>query len=374
MTSTRNLRILYVINQLAVGGTELFLLRKMKKLKERGHFVALAYVEERGEAIHTYLEQFIAKDDLYRVTYEFDDISKLIDELKINIVHTVQGHPFFLRSSSKMQNPPLRFSTITANVWEADKKFDHEKFTDVIITKSEGFLDIIQERISKPAKTLKAIQNGVDLEEFVPWIPNPSQRSELLKELKLPDNAKVILHLSRIVPFKNIQASMNIAKRMTRNDPDLFFIHIGACPPKHEDYLKTLLKKQEEDELKGRFIFLGEKTDIKKYLALSELVLLTTRSHEGTPNALLEALACAKPVVSFDCIGISDVVRDGITGYRVPVHDVEEAIIRIKTLLNSKVLHRAMGIAARKYAESNFDINTAVSQYEELYQESLKFA
>lgn len=368
--SAKHLKILYVVNVLCIGGTELFLLRKIRQLRMRGHFVALAYVEERGEEVRSFLEAYLENKEVYRVSYQFDEILELIKKLEIDVLHTVQAHPFFIRSARKCQQKLSCFSTVTANVWEADQKFDHRRYTDAIITKSSDFKKIIFDKLSKPPKNIVSIPNGADLEEFSPNLVSKEQVAAKLQELQLPENAKIILHVSRVVPFKNIEASINIAARLIEESELIYFLHVGGYPESQENYYQSLRRLVDERGLAKRYLFLGEQSDIKIFLALAKIFLLTTKTHEGTPNAVLEALSMGKPVVAFNCQGIKDLVLDGQTGFRVPIDEVNEAVGRIKLLLEHKTLYRAISENCSSFVRANFSIEKAIEAYESLYLKS----
>lgn len=368
LVNTRQIRILYIVNVMCIGGTELFLLRKIKQLRERGHFAALAYVEERGSEIHSLLKLHLDDKEVYRASYQFDEIVDLVRSLEINVLHAVQAHPFFIRSAKKQIPELICISTVTANVWEADQKFDHQRYTDAIVTKSEGFRDIISEKLAKPPKEIVSIPNGVDLGEFnSKKVPN-ELRAGKLKELGIPENSKIVLHVSRIVPFKNIEFSLEIAKKLIKEDEQIYFLHLGGFPESQEDYYRSLVKFVEEHGLENRYLFLGEEKNVRLFLALSKIFLLTTKTHEGTPNALLEALSMGKPIVAFDCRGIKDLVLDGQTGFRVQIDNIEEAASRIKMLLEHLTLYKTLSEQCVSFVRENFSIDQAVDSYEDLYR------
>ena len=73
------------------------------------------------------------------------------------------------------------------------------------------------------------------------------------------------------------------------------------------------------------------------------------------------------PVVGSDAGGLPEVVRHGETGYLLPVGDVEGMAARAIEILKDDERRRAMGEAARHRAESLFDADRIVSQYEAVY-------
>jgi glycosyltransferase involved in cell wall biosynthesis len=93
---------------------------------------------------------------------------------------------------------------------------------------------------------------------------------------------------------------------------------------------------------------------------------------EGLPNVLLEAAACARPMVATDVPGCREVVESGVTGLLVPARDAAALAAAIGQLLDDPGLARQMGLRARELAEREFGINTVVERTLGVYRELLQ--
>ena len=81
-------------------------------------------------------------------------------------------------------------------------------------------------------------------------------------------------------------------------------------------------------------------------------VVLVPSWYESYGLVALEAMACGAPVVAARTGGLSSLVRDGETGYLVPLHTPESYADRVEVLLANDALREAMGRAGRRRAEA----------------------
>jgi len=81
---------------------------------------------------------------------------------------------------------------------------------------------------------------------------------------------------------------------------------------------------------------------------------VSTSYQEGMPNGVLEAMACALPVVATDADGTPDVVQDGVTGYLCPMGDLDTLVTRCRTLIARPALRQRMGHAGRLRVQQHF--------------------
>jgi glycosyltransferase involved in cell wall biosynthesis len=81
---------------------------------------------------------------------------------------------------------------------------------------------------------------------------------------------------------------------------------------------------------------------------------VNTSYQEGMPNGVLEAMACALPVVATDADGTADLVQDGVTGYLCPMGDLDALVARCRTLITRPTLRQRMGQAGRRRVQQYF--------------------
>jgi glycosyltransferase involved in cell wall biosynthesis len=84
---------------------------------------------------------------------------------------------------------------------------------------------------------------------------------------------------------------------------------------------------------------------------------VNTSYQEGMPNGVLEAMACALPVVATDADGTPDVVQDGVTGYLCPMGDLDALVTHCRTLIEQPVLRQRMGQAGRRRVQQHFHLH-----------------
>lgn len=141
-----------------------------------------------------------------------------------------------------------------------------------------------------PASRLEVVVNGV-----APAPPRP--RDQARAELGIPASATVVLCPARMVDQKRHDL---LVKAWARQDPAALLLLAGGGP--NERSIRQLVARH---HLEDRVRLLGERRDMSRLLAASDLVVLAT-DWEGLPIAALEAMAAGVPVVASDVPGVRD--------------------------------------------------------------------
>ena len=101
-------------------------------------------------------------------------------------------------------------------------------------------------------------------------------------------------------------------------------------------------------------------------------ILVHTSDYEGMPNVILEAMACALPVISTRAGAAPDLVDDGVTGFLTEIGDVEAIAEKMVYLAERPALRREMGRAGREKVLARYDLNDLEDRLVSLYRSLLQ--
>ena len=111
----------------------------------------------------------------------------------------------------------------------------------------------------------------------------------------------------------------------------------------------------------------GYADDVVGIWRQSDIAVLPARSREGMPRALLEAAACARPLVVSDVPGNRSFVRDGIEGLIVPPEDSDALADALIRLVNDPALRMRLGTAARQRVLDGFTEQHVIDAIRDVY-------
>lgn len=135
------------------------------------------------------------------------------------------------------------------------------------------------------------IWNGTDLNEFSPAGDIEPWR----KRLGIPEKAIVVGHVGRFAAIKRQADLFEVASRLQKVEPPICFLLAGSGP------LFEMFHKRAA-EMSNVFL-LSNLQDVASFLRAIDIFVLCSE-HEGAPQALLEAMACARPIIATSVGGI----------------------------------------------------------------------
>jgi glycosyltransferase involved in cell wall biosynthesis len=118
--------------------------------------------------------------------------------------------------------------------------------------------------------------------------------------------------------------------------------------------------------------WLGRVEDVREVWRRAAIAVLPSTYGEGVPKALLEAAACARPIVASDMPGCREMVRPGDTGLLTPPRDVAALAEALATLAGDPQRRAAMGRAGRALVEREFGEARVAAETLALYRAVLR--
>jgi glycosyltransferase involved in cell wall biosynthesis len=119
--------------------------------------------------------------------------------------------------------------------------------------------------------------------------------------------------------------------------------------------------------------FLGWRADLERIYRASDVVVLTSKN-EGSPVALIEAMAAGRPVVSTCVGGVPDVVTEGESGLLVEMDDAVGLAKALGRLAGDRALGEALGAAAQARVTARYDAGRLLDDMDALYMSLLRQA
>ena len=228
-------------------------------------------------------------------------------------------------------------------------------FTDRIVSVSDELRTNLLRGL--PARKVVTIRTGIDTD---------SVRSELAKpeakcNLGIPEHAKVVGYVGRLVPIKRLDIFLRAAKQMANLDPTLEFVIAGDGP--EEPRLRTLAR---ELGLSDRVRFLGHREDVYDVFRSLDVFALCS-DHEGLPRSLLEALYLGVPVVARSVGGIPEVFGNGDTITLISSDGPTAFAEACASLLADDRRREQMANAGARLVARKLTIDSAASEMANLY-------
>ena len=213
------------------------------------------------------------------------------------IIHTFHGHVF-----------AGEFSPRASRLFAWLERLLARRTTRVVAVSEEVRQDLIRLGVAPPEK-VEVVRLGFDLSPFASRDRDRAEiRSATRSRLGIPQDARVVTVIARVVKVKRIDRFLQMARYLAADDPTVVFLVVGDGDRRGE-----LERSVDAQELGDRLVWSGFERDIPAICFASDVVALTS-DNEGTPVCLIEAQAAGLPVVTTRVGGVDTVVLDGETG------------------------------------------------------------
>lgn len=233
--------------------------------------------------------------------------------------------------------------------------------TDSVIAVSEAVKADLVEMGVAPAAKIRVIPLGLDLERLAQPLP----RGKLRAESGVAETVPLVGIVGRLVPIKDVGTFLEAARRVLAQRPETRFAIVGDGEER-----ASLESQARELGLGPSLHFHGWKTDVAEVLGDLNLVVNCSRN-EGTPVALIEALAAGKPVVATAVGGTPDVLGPNRHGLLVPAGDPEALASAILDCLANPTAAAERARSGQQHVLARHSVTRLLGDVDGLYRELL---
>lgn len=291
-------------------------------------------------------------------------IAEVIRKYDLDLIHAHYAIPHTVSAYLARQMVKKHIPIITTlhgtdvTILGNDRQFyDITKFSleisDAVTTVSESLKRETEESFGIDG--IRRIYNFIDPDKYY------RQQNDDLRRQFAKDNEKIIMHISNFRPVKRVLDIIKAFKIVNDQLPSKLIL-VGDGPDRYPAQQLT-----EDLGLSGQVYFLGKQEKVIPILSIADLFMLPSEK-ESFGLAALEAMACEVPVVASITGGLTEVVEDQDTGFLASVGDWQEQGRLALKILTDELLHKRMREKARLVAISNFDVNSIIGEYEQLYK------
>ena len=275
-------------------------------------------------------------------------------------VHTYHGHVFH-----------GYFGPLQTRIWLAIERTLNKITTRTVVVSESQADELVEKYKVVSRQKVCTIRNGYDLSRFA-CRADVGPARDLRREFGFDDSHFVVLWAGRLVPVKNVELLAQIVRKAQRS-PRLRFLVVGDGIDRSK--LETLTAGCSNIHIAGW------RKDMPELWAAADVGLVTSRN-EGTPSALIEAMASGKPFVATNVGGVIDlasppaevdgcfpVIRAG-NGFLTPL-EVNPMLDCLEFLAAKPDVALAMGTAGRSFALAHYSDKRLQTDIETLYLDLL---
>jgi glycosyltransferase involved in cell wall biosynthesis len=366
------IKVLYLIGTLDIGGTERQLVQIAKGL-DRESFEPVVVCLSKGGPLQEDLARFgvpvkiVGLRSLRQIWHgpiSLGRLVRIIGKERPDIVHGFLFWAYVLGAyAARLAGVPVVVaSRRSLGIYKRDKPHYlaleglANRLTDLIVANSDAVRSDVLEQEHLAARKVVVIHNGV---------PTSGAGGVDIERASVGagPGSLVVGVLANLIPYKGHDFFLEAWQIVAPRFPSALALLIGEGPARG-----AIEERTRELGLERSVRLLGSRADSAALLGMVDLVVHPSHQ-EGFSNAILEAMAAAKPVVATNVGGNPEAVLDGVTGLLVPPNDSAALASAIIRLLGDPAARQMFGRAGRDRIQDNFTLDRMIGRYEALYRD-----
>jgi len=291
------------------------------------------------------------------------DLIRLIQREQINILHLHgYGASNFGRLAGLLTGVPR-----IVHAHDEDRRYPwHQRLADAVLSPVTSQAIAVSGTVKAacvrkrkiPAERIVVLHNGVPLQEFMPTVS--VQRERKREQLGIALFDKVVGAVGGLREEKGIAFLLKSAAQVLRVFPRVGFLIVGDGPLRAQCEALTARL-----DISKNIVFAGFREDIPAILPLLDVMVMPSLT-EGSPMALLEAMAAGRAIVASRVGGIPEILEDQRTALLVPPKESEVLSQAILELLANPSKALYLGDNAAQEA-TKYDVKTVIKRIEGIY-------
>ena len=237
------------------------------------------------------------------------------------------------------------------------KKSYEEKYVeklDKLFAVSKTMEDDLKRIMPEMSGKIETIKNIINVEELYQKAKEEQEIDDIFGEYK----GKKIISIGNLRYVKGYDISIDVCKKIKEDGYSFKWYILGEG--KERKNLEKLIRK---NNLENEFILLGAKKNPYVYLNNADIYVQTSR-HEGLSTTVREAKLFCKPIVITDCQGMSDQIKNGITG-KITTYEINDLAKAIEEVLDDNMNNNEKYIYNLRREKEKISVK---NQMEEFYK------
>lgn len=302
-------------------------------------------------------------------------LGRILRNRRVDVLHThtIRGNYYGRIAALLCQKPIANITTVHSHIPDELRGRSRLGPKDWLLCKRESWLwrfvdhficvsNKITERLLRDGVAedmVTVIENAVELPELA---RTTVHRKSIRRELNVGEQDIVVGTIGRLVPLKNHEMFLRSAEQLLKKRSDIRFVVVGDGP-----LFQSLVDKSAELGISQHVTFTGWRNDIEQLLSAFDIYVICSVV-EGLNVSVLEAMACAKPVVGTDVKGVNEIVMDGRTGILVPSNATDSLADAVLTLAADEKKRLKMGLNGRRLIEEKYSVNNMIHNTMRVYK------
>jgi glycosyltransferase involved in cell wall biosynthesis len=364
------MKILQVCSASEMGGGEVHVAGLVRALSARGHAVYLAV--RPNSPLREPLSGVIASWHEMPLRNSLDlqsaqAIADLVDEHRIDLIHAHVGRDYLVAALACRRSRGAQL-VLTRHHYLPLKRNALYRWmladTAAIIAVSDSVRESVIERVQLPPERVHTIPNWIDPERFQPM------DRDVARGLFRLHGSLVVACIGQVTPAKGQEEFVRAASRVAQRRPDIEFIIVGEEQNDGKPFTKELLGLAASLGAADRIRYLGYVRHIPELLAAVDVVVVPSWD-EGFSLVTIEALAARRAVLASNIGGITDILRDNVSGLLFAPRDWQQLTEKLLYLVSDAPLRDRLAAAGQRDVYARFGREQIINRIEALYLDVL---